>query len=239
MRMGLKTASLLFVIIVTVVFSARSLAASGFSTVSMLFSEEEPKDEREVLGTLTATGHVTVNGNEARTGATILNGSRVATGPDGDALIDLRALGRIQLRPDTEIKLILASGSCQVEIIRCGSLTQTVPAGVSAEARRMEPGLMEVAVLPGEANVESVNSDDQVVIKSGENRVFNEFERVMARGETTLTLNCCDCEIPAAGFILPLGGWWGGAAALTGAAVGVGVGVDTGDEDPPVSFTAP
>lgn len=224
--MRLRSAtSLLLAIAVMIFFSARSFAAPELPTGSILPSQ----GGMAFVGTLTATGHVTVNGNEARTGATILNGSLVATGPDGDAMIDLGPLGRIQLRPDTEIKLILAPNSCQVEIVRCGSMTQTVPQGVSAQARKMEPGLMEVAVLPGEAQVNSVKAEEGTVIRTGENRVFHHFESVTAKGESTFTLNCCDCEIAAGGFIWP---GWPGILAIVGAGLGIGIGIDVGDEDP-------
>jgi hypothetical protein len=229
MRLRLAT-SLLLAVAVTIFFSARSFAAPELPTAPILPSE----GGTVFVGTLTATGYVTVNGNEARTGATILNNSRVATGPDGDAMIDLGPLGRIQLRPDTEIKLILSPNNCQVEILRCGSLTQTVPPGVTAQAKKMEPGLMEVAVLPGEAQVNSINEEEEgTIIRTGENRVFHHFESVTAKGDSIFTLNCCDCDLVPGGFIFPpIIGWWGFIVAVAGTGVGVTIGVDTGDEDP-------
>jgi hypothetical protein len=89
---------------------------------------------------------------------------------------------------------------------------------------------MEVAVLPGEATVNSVKEEDGAVIRTGENRVFNEFESVTAKGDSTFTLNCCDCELAAGGFIWP--GWWFGILTIAGVAAGVPIGVDIGDEDP-------
>lgn len=219
-----STTSFLLAITVVLFFSARSFAAPTLPNAP----DDGSKGAAPIVGTLTITGTVAVNGNEARTGATILSGSRVATGADGDAVIDLGTLGRIQLRPDTEVKLILSPNNCQVEIIRCGSMTQTVPPGVSAQATKMEPGLMEVAVLPGEATVNSVKTEDGVVVKTGENRVFHEFESVTVKGDTVFTLNCCDCEFVAGGFIWP--GWFS-LLAIAGAGTGIAIGIGF-DEDP-------
>jgi hypothetical protein len=211
--------SLILAVTVATVFSIRSLAF--FEP-----GETEPKDKKASskdaapTGALTTTGYVTINGNEARTGATVLNGDVVTTGPDSDATIDLGPLGRIQLRPDTSIKLTLEEKTCRIMVERCGSLTHFVPADVTSEARRSEPGLMEVAVLPGEAHVTTNNNGDATMVKSGENRVFETFESMTAKGETIYTLNCCDCAAPAGPFI-PVAGFWGllAAGATTGIVV--------------------
>src|SRR5882672_415420 len=46
---------------------------------------------------------VTVDGNDAETGATILTGSRIVTGKDEVAVIDLGDLGRIEIRDNTSV----------------------------------------------------------------------------------------------------------------------------------------
>lgn len=224
--------SLLLAVTVATIFSFRSLAfaeatseASADKKVSSSDTNSAPQQDQ--TGTLTTTGYVTINGNEARTGATIMNGDTVATGPDSDATIDLGPLGRIQLRPDTKIKLTLAEKNCQILVQQCGSLTHFVPADVLSQARRAEPGLMEVAVLPGEARVTtSKGNGNETMIKTGENRVFETFESMTANGETIYTLNCCDCAAPAGAPFLPLGFW-----GLIAVGVTTGVGVVTGGDD--------
>lgn len=224
--------SLILAFTVAIIFSIRSLAfASATETTSGADKKASSKNggsAQNQTGALTTTGYVTINDNEARTGATIMSGDTVATGPDSDATIDLGPLGRIQLRPDTRIKLTLEEKNCQIMVERCGSLTHFVPADVSSQARRSEPGLMEVAVLPGEARVTtSSGNGNEAMVKSGENRVFETFESMTAKGETIYTLNCCDCEAPAGPFI-PVVGFWG----LLAAGATTGIGVVTGGDDP-------
>ncbi|HEY7547317.1 MAG TPA: hypothetical protein VID27_20650 [Blastocatellia bacterium] len=228
--------SLLLVVAAATVFSFRSLAfVEATKTEASADKKNSSTADKKIsstdngsalTGTLTTEGYVTINGNEARTGATITNGDTVATGPDSDATIDLGPLGRIQLRPDTRIKLTLAEKNCQILVEQCGSLTHFVPAGVLSQARRAEPGLMEVAVLPGEARVTSKGRDGEEMVKGGENRVFETLDSVAANGETIYTLNCCDCAAPAGAPFLPVG-FWGLVAAGT-----TGVVVVTGGDDP-------
>src|SRR5215831_11130873 len=96
-------------------------------------------------GTITFTGKVTIDGNPTQTGTGIEDGSTIATLGDGDASIDLGALGMIHLRPNTTIKLNVTQNSCQVLMQRCGSMTQDVPDGVSAEVHYDDAHHVEVA----------------------------------------------------------------------------------------------
>jgi hypothetical protein len=230
--------SFALILAVMSVFSFRSIAASqspaDSKPAAAVAAAPTVINAQDLTGTLTTTGYVTINGNEARTGATILSGNTIKTGPDSDATLDLGPLGRIQMRPGTALKLTLAANNCQIEVEECGSFTHWVPAGVLSEVKKIEDGIMEVAVLPGEAKVSSGGSE--TVVRSGENRVFQSLDSVAVNGETVYTLNCCECEIPAGGgFFLPVWGIFG----LVGAAATTAVGVGVGDDDDPVSPTRP
>jgi len=78
---------------------------------SVVVSPTDPSDSLATdppMATLTARGQVMINGSVAQTGATVMTGSTVSTGSDGDAIIDIGPLGRIQLRPNTTINLVLS-----------------------------------------------------------------------------------------------------------------------------------
>lgn len=201
--------------------------------------------QADLSGTLTGTGLFRVNGNTVQSGATVMNGSVVTTDSDGDVVLDLGDLGRIKLRPRTEIKLLLEPGKANFELRRCGSYTQTVPQGVTVVVRVLTEEVMQVATTVGEVRVEGqlVVSDDtnapppntatpgkteDVIVRVNESRAFDEIEQVTANGETTYTVNCCDCEVPAA-FYLPLPYT---LLALGGVTAGVIIGVTTLDPSP-------
>jgi hypothetical protein len=125
------TLSLLLAAIIATVFTVRSLAApdSGAARADAEFAQD-------CTGTLTvASGQVTINGNPAQTGATVLTGSVIATGSNGKAIIDLGTMGRVELGDNTSITLTCVAGvigirsNCgrtEVEVRR-GSLDVTSP----------------------------------------------------------------------------------------------------------------
>src|SRR5262245_48112500 len=67
-------------------------------------------------GRLVGTGRVTIDGDEARSGATVLSGSTIATARDGNAGIELGSLGRFELHPNTTITLMFTPNSVHVRM---------------------------------------------------------------------------------------------------------------------------
>jgi hypothetical protein len=110
---------------VTTVFTLQSFAAPEISRL-----DADPKPFQDCSGLLTVkSGKVTINGNEARTGATVLSGSIIATNSDGEAIIDLGALGRVVVGDDTTVTLTCGAGllgirsDCRTEIeVRKGTV---------------------------------------------------------------------------------------------------------------------
>jgi hypothetical protein len=85
----------------------------------------EPEAPR---ASLTARGRVTVDGSFAKTGATILTGSTISTGPDGNAIIDMGALGRLEVGPNTTVSIVLTHNRAEVKS-QCGHTRVTVMRG--------------------------------------------------------------------------------------------------------------
>jgi ribosomal 50S subunit-recycling heat shock protein len=103
-------ASLSLVLAVTVasVFSLQSFAAieTGSSVAGPAI--------QDCSGTLTVKGgSVTINGNPAQTGATVMSGSVVSTG-SGAAVIDLGPAGRVEVGDHTTATIICVAGSVEV-----------------------------------------------------------------------------------------------------------------------------
>src|SRR6185503_1898477 len=107
----------------------------------------------DATGTLVITGTVSVNGNVVQNGATVMSGSTVATNSDSDAAIDLGTLGRITLRPSTEIRLTMIGNKVEIELRRCGSLTQSIPTGVDTRVTVSNSETMVVSSSLGTAKV--------------------------------------------------------------------------------------
>jgi ferric-dicitrate binding protein FerR (iron transport regulator) len=134
-------------------------------------------------GRLMGTGHFTIDGDEAQTGATVLSGSSIATGSDGDVTIDLASLGQIVLRPETAIRLRLSKGKVEVSLDRAGSIIQLVPPGVTGRLT-VQGGDARLGVSRGEAEVKGAGA--KRTIQAGEVMALDRMSEVVTKGEALL-----------------------------------------------------
>lgn len=133
LRTSYQRASISIVLAMAVVtlFTLRSFAAPEVSKAVV-----DPALAQDCTGTLTVkAGQVTINGNAAQTGATVMTGSTIATSSNGKAIIDLGAVGRVEVGDNTTVTLTCAGGSLQIRTtctrteveVRKGSLSVTSP----------------------------------------------------------------------------------------------------------------
>ena len=101
--------SLVLAIAVASVFTLRSFAAPEAA------KPHAAGTNQDCTGTLTVkAGRVTINGNAAQTGATVLTGSVISTSSNGKAIIDLGALGRVEVGDSTTATLTCVPGSLEI-----------------------------------------------------------------------------------------------------------------------------
>ncbi len=93
--------------------------------------------EAEVTGELSVSGQVTLNGTRAVSGATVFNDSRVKTGRNATAMINLGRLGRIELGANSEMVLRFAEGSIGGNLVS-GRAVVSAPAGVGISVATAE-----------------------------------------------------------------------------------------------------
>ena len=154
-------------------------------------------------GTLSGSGHITINGNPVQAGATVLSGNTIATGPDGNAIIDLGPLGRLALRTNTEITLNLSNGNTAVRLDRCGMLTQVVPQGVKGRVDVAHRERMRVSVDRGQVDVKHGGKertltgisyktyDEQDKLFYEEGKTFDDASNINTNGNTVFKVYCC------------------------------------------------
>lgn len=166
-------------------------------------------------GTLTVkSGGVTLNGNPAQTGATIMTGSVVATGDNGSVIIDLGALGRIELGHHSTATINCAGGVIQV-LTNCG-------------------GKVHIESHNGNVEVKSPKSE---TIAAGKGESFDGPVEFTAGSGASVSVECGGAS-HTGGLIGP--GVLGLLALVgVGAAVAAGITVGSGDTSsssrPPVS----
>jgi hypothetical protein len=148
-------------------------------------------------GTLTITGEVTVNHKIVQTGATMVSGDLIITGPQADATIDLGPLGTVRLRPNTSLHLQLKPDNYELIVDRCGCITQTVPQGISAKTRTTIGKVVQVTVKEGEVWLDQSNSKSGKVgkkkLKLDKPETFHNVHEVNAEGGASYTVKCCQC----------------------------------------------
>ena len=145
-------------------------------------------------GTVTGTGKFSIDGALVQSGAKILNNSTLLTDADGDVVVDLGALGKMIVRPNTSVKFGLAANNYQLLISRCGSGSFTVPQGVTLQLVFEESKRSQISVKQGEITIESLNQ--KKTLTAGHKGDFYTTKSITtnpAKGETSFTFNCCQC----------------------------------------------
>ena len=179
-------------------------------------------------GKLMGTGHFTIDGEEAQPGASVLSGSTVATGQDGNAVVDLGSLGRIELRPNTTIKVAFANNSVSVNLDRAGSMAQSLPTGVAGQLI-LQGESARLRVVRGEVEVNS--GGNARTLHAGEQSTFNNPAEVITTGDAVLVADRSsdkkeDDQTPSNGKYIS--GGVVGVIALVGVATAVTAGVIAG-----------
>lgn len=221
--------SLALALTLTTVFSLSAFAAPLGGNDSYASST--------LAGMLTGTGRVTINGNAAQPGATILSGSIIETGKDGMASIDLGPLGQIELQPNTSVMIVMAPGMVQMVVDRFGAVSQSLPAGVVGRVK-MQSQAARFSVARG--HVEVSTSSGQQALNGGEENSFNGASEAVISADTSFHLESeggddpndqtdqDDGDDPPAGNSTSIGAGPVGYIALAGIAGAIALSVAAG-----------
>ncbi len=197
------TISIVLAMAVATVFTLSSFAAPEVSKAVV-----DPALAQDCTGTLTVkAGQVTINGNAAQTGATVMTGSTIATSSNGKAIIDLGALGRVEVGDNTTVTLTCTAGSLQIR----SNCTRT-----------------EVEVRKGSLNVTSPTAG---TLAAGQKAKYDGAVDASSTGGIDVKVECEGRKAGAGPFV---GAGLAGLLALIGigAAVAIGIAVGGGDEAP-------
>lgn len=177
-----KTAlSLMLALAVASVFTMSSFAASKARDPTTAASLDY--EDKGLLGLPTGkvigTGEISVDGNEAENGVTVLSGSTVATGADGNATIELGSLGRVKLLPNSMVTVTLSPNMVVLTIGRVGRVIQSLPSDVIGRVR-IQGEEARLAVEAGQVEVKS--SEGQRVLSAGQETAFGQTTEAIANG---------------------------------------------------------
>lgn len=204
--------SLLLVTALVISFSFSSLADSAPAAGMDAALGESITFTQAPTGSLTAHGPVDINGIRSKTGATVLNNSIIQTLTGGHAIIELGPLGRVEVGNDTTITLVMIGNGVEVSLNQCGSVTLTLPSGVSGLVKIIgvrDVGVfstrreIDVNVKQGQATVKYESTKEKIVV-AGQHKEFTHATEVSATGDAIYNVRCHEDHYPVALFI-PLG----------------------------------
>jgi hypothetical protein len=100
----------------------------------LALTPSEPGGQAGPSGELTVVGEVTVNGANAISGATVFSDSTVTTAKGSSAVVSLGKLGRVELLPESSMKLSFDGSSIGVAMLEAGRVRISSSSGTSAMA---------------------------------------------------------------------------------------------------------
>lgn len=251
--------SLALVLAVAGAFTLKSLAAASPDAAPRpAIIVDEPA--AAPVGKLTGTGELMIDGAAAQPGATVVSGSRVSTGADGAAVIDLGTLGQVALRPNTTVTITFGAGAVSVKLDGAGAIDASLEAGVTG---KVQTAGARLHLRSGEANLRSASgerflhageavamtADAEAVIAGGATFTAESDDSERRAGAATNTSTATATEggapAPASTTGAPMppthGGitsaGLGGVLAMAGVATGVAVGVMAGSNHSSSSAT--
>lgn len=116
---------------------------------------------------LQVTGQVTVNGERAVAGATISSDSAVTTGQNSSAVVSLGKLGRVEVLPQTTMKLSFTDDSVSVSMLDAGRVRISSSSNVNASTTTNDGHIIATAKQRNEFIVDTSCGNTFVSVKKG------------------------------------------------------------------------
>jgi hypothetical protein len=220
--MSNKIAGIRRVLTITLMIAVGSLQ-------SVVLSNAMAQVSPRLVGDLSVRGIVTINGINAASGATVLDGGRIKTGSNGSATINLGRLGQVELGSDSELVLKLENSIIGGNL-RAGHAVVSAPIGIAvnvvtadgvAATEGREATLLTVDVVCGNTRIASAKSEARLTA-GNRMEIVAAGQEVAVGTQTSQAPNCQRIAVAA-----PSTGIGAGAlaalliAGISGAIVGV------------------
>ena len=136
---------------------------------------------------LQVKGTVQVNGTNAIAGAPIASDSAITTGQNSSAVVSLGKLGRVEVLPDTTMKLQFADGSVSVEMLDAGRVRISSSSNVSASVKTNDGTVVSTGNQRNEFVVDTKCGNTFVAVAKGrvELRAGSTVKQIAAGGQDT------------------------------------------------------
>lgn len=161
---------------------AQTVTVTGKVTLKQADGTEVPPKS-----TLVGSNQVTINGTSAISGATVFSDSTVTTAKGSSAVVSLGKLGRVEVMPDSTMKLSFTDSSVNVSMLEAGRVRVSSSSGVGATATTNDG---EVTTKGSGENVFTIDTtcgNTLVSVKKGrvELRAGNSVKQIAAGSQDT------------------------------------------------------
>ncbi len=136
---------------------------------------------------LQVKGTVQVNGTNAISGATVNSDSSITTGQNSSAVVSLGKLGRVEVLPDTTMKLQFADASVSVEMLDAGRVRISSSSNIGASVKTNDGQVVSTGNQRNEFVVDTKCGNTFVAVAKGsvELRAGSTVKQIAAGGQDT------------------------------------------------------
>jgi ferric-dicitrate binding protein FerR (iron transport regulator) len=133
------------------------------------------------------TGSVSINGTAAVSGATVFSDSTITTGQNSSAVVSLAKLGRVEVLPDSTMKLSLTNSSVTVVMLDQGRVRLSTSSGVNPTVATRDGEIKATARQRTEFIVDTSCGNTFVSVKKGrvELRAGDSVKQIAAGSQDT------------------------------------------------------
>jgi ferric-dicitrate binding protein FerR (iron transport regulator) len=136
-------------------------------SATMAFTGPNLQAQRGPSGRLAVVGEVTVNGTNAISGATVFSDSTVTTAKGSSAVVSLGKLGRVEVLPESTMKLSFSDSSISVSMLDSGRVRVSSSMGTAAHATTNDGEIVATGSRQNEFTVDTSCGDTLVAVKKG------------------------------------------------------------------------
>lgn len=179
-------------IIVGLTFSILLTAVVGVAQTTTITGKVTLKqaDGTEVggPGSVASADHtVTVNGTSAISGATVFSDSTVTTAKGSSAVVSLGKLGRVEIMPDTTVKLTFTDSTIAVSMLDAGRVRVSSSSGVNASTTTGDGVVLGKGLRQNDFIVDTSCGNTFVAVEKGqvELRAGNSVKQIAAGNQDT------------------------------------------------------
>ncbi|HEY9405491.1 MAG TPA: hypothetical protein VIQ24_22765 [Pyrinomonadaceae bacterium] len=153
---------------------------STFSMVALAAPAQAPS------GALSVVGEVSVNGTNAISGATVFSDSTVTTAKGSSAVVSLGKLGRVELLPESTIKLSFTDNSV-TGMLEAGRVRYSTSTGTAASVVTKDGSAVADTTMPNVFTVNVECGNTEVATQSGrvELRAGSSVKQIAAGNQDT------------------------------------------------------